>query len=52
MDLALENIFADPVLAGRYADRTYNFRIDDYGGRVQAGGQPFRGSIGELLMNP
>ncbi len=48
VDLAQENIFADPVLAGRYADRTYNFRIDDYGGRVQAGGQPFRGSIGEL----
>lgn len=48
VDLALGDVFADPILAGQYADRTYNFRIDDYGGRVQAGGQPFRGSIGEL----
>lgn len=47
VDLALDSVFADPVLAGRFADRTYNFRIDDYG-RLQAAGQPSQISTGEF----
>ncbi len=42
-----EDVFSDPILASRFADRSYNFTINDYG-RLGSEGQPFRGTIGEF----
>lgn len=42
-----EDVFADGNLAGRFADRSYTFMINDYG-RLGAGGQPFRSCIAEF----
>ncbi len=42
-----EDVFANALLAGQFADRSYTFMINDYG-RLGAGGQPFRSSISEF----
>ncbi len=47
VDQTKEDVFADPMLASRFADRSYTFTVNDYG-RLGAGGQPFRGTISEF----
>lgn len=42
-----EDVFSNPTLASRFADRSYVFLTNDYG-RLGGGGQPFRGSIAEF----
>ncbi len=42
-----EEVFSNPTLAARFADRSYVFLTNDYG-RLGGGGQPFRGSIAEF----
>lgn len=42
-----KDVFADPVLASRFADASYSYIINDYG-RMGSGGQPYRGSLAEF----
>lgn len=44
--ISQENVFADPLLARRFADNSYNFLIDDYGRISQA--QVYKGMTGQF----
>lgn len=47
VDQTKEDVFSDPILASRFADRSYFFTINDYG-RLGESGQPFRGTTAEF----
>lgn len=42
-----EDVFSDPILASRFADRSYTFMVTEYYG-LGSVGQPFRGTISEF----